>query len=162
MNIRLCCPDDERSWIDLNREFMNFEISDDSPWNDTEKTPDSIFKNTFRAALQNRELIVLLIIEVDGTPVGFANLMTIFSVWSHGKALILDDLYIKEEYRGKGYGKETMAYIEAYAEKNGYKRVQFQSEHSNPNAKKFYEAIGYTATGMYFYVKYLEVNNGCI
>ena len=32
MNIRLCRQDDEANWISLNREFMNYEIKDDSPW----------------------------------------------------------------------------------------------------------------------------------
>ena len=156
MNIRLCRPGDERDWIALNREFMDFEIQEDSPWNDTEKTSDGVFKSTFSTALQNPELITLLIFEEDETPIGFANLMTIFSVWAHGKALILDDLYIKSEFQGKGYGKQAMAFIEAYARKNGYKRLQFQSELSNPGAKKFYESLGFTAADMYFYVKYFS------
>ena len=155
MNIRLCEHDDEKNWIAMNRAFMNFEIKDDSPWNDTEKAPDSVFKNTFQTALQNPELITLFILEEDGAPIGFVNLMTIFSVWSHGKALILDDLFIKEEHQGKGYGKEVMAYVETYANENGYKRLQFQSEPTNPEAKSFYESLGFAATDMYFYVKYL-------
>ena len=156
MKIRLCRPGDEKDWIALNREFMDFEIQEDSPWNDTEKTSDDVFKNTFKAALQNSELITLLIFEESETPVGFANLMTIFSVWANGKALILDDLYIKEDHRGKGYGEEAMAFIESYARENGYKRLQFQSEPSNPGAKKFYESLGFTAADMCFYVKYFS------
>ena len=35
MNIRICRSCDEENWIALNREFMNFEIKEDSPWNDT-------------------------------------------------------------------------------------------------------------------------------
>jgi len=106
-------------------------------------------------ALDNPELLTLLIFEEDGIPIGFANLMTIFSVWSHGKALILDDLYIKKEYQGKGHGKEAMLYVETYAQENGYRRIQFQSEHTNPDAKKFYNALGFESTDMNFYVKYL-------
>ena len=155
MNIRMCRIDDEDIWIILNREFMNFEIKEDSPWNSTEKTPNHIFKNTFQEALRNPDLITLLIIEKDEIPIGFANLMTIFSVWSHGKALIIDDLYIREEYQHFGYGRKTMEYIEVYARKNNYKRLQFQSETSNPDAKKFYEALGFTPNDMFFYVKYL-------
>ena len=154
MNIRLCRPGDEKDWIVLNREFMDFEIKEDSPWNDTEKTPDDVFKSTFNTALQNPGLITLLIFEEGETPVGFANLMTIFSVWAHGKALILDDLFIKKEHQGKGYGKQAMSFIETYARENGYKRLQFQSEATNPNAKEFYEALGFTAADMCFYVKH--------
>ena len=154
MNIRICRPEDESIWIALNREFMDFEIQDDSPWNNTEKTPDHIFRRTFFEALQTPELITLFMIEENETPIGFANLMTIYSVWAHGKSLILDDLYIKEEYQGRGYGRKAMSLIESYAKNNNYKRLQFQSETTNPNAKGFYEALGYSATDMNFYVKY--------
>ena len=154
MNIRMCKPGDEEVWIALNREFMCFEIQDDSPWNNTERTPDIIFRHTFKEALQTPELITLFIMEENETPIGFVNLMTIYSVWAHGKALILDDLYIKEAYRGKGYGREAMDFIEAHARRNNYKRLQFQSETTNPKAKGFYNALGFAATDMYFYVKY--------
>ena len=156
MNIRRCKPGDEENWIALNREFMLFEIQEDSPWNGTEKTPDSVFKKTFQTALQNPELITLFMIEEkNNMPIGFANLMTIFSVWAHGKALILDDLYIKKEYQSRGYGRTAMEFIEKYAKGNHYKRLQFQSESTNPNAKKFYQALGFTAKDMFFYVRYL-------
>ena len=155
MLIRLCRSEDEKDWIALNREFMLFEIAEDSLWNGTEKTPDYVFQNTFREALKNAELITLLIMEKDETPIGFVNLMTIYSVWAHGKALIVDDIFIKKEYQGKGYGREAMAYIEEHAQRNKYKRVQFHSETTNPGARKFYEALGFTATELYFYVKYL-------
>ena len=73
---------------------MCFEIQDDSLWNNTKKTPDYAFQHTFQEALQTPELITLFLMEEDEVPIGFANLMTIYSVWTHGKALILDDLYI--------------------------------------------------------------------
>ena len=154
MNIRACRPEDEKVWIALNREFMSFEIQNDSPWNNTEKTPDSIFRRTFREALKAPELITLLLMEENEAPVGFANLMTIYSVWAHGKALILDDLYIREAYQGKGYGRVVMDFIEAHAKGNNYKRLQFQSETTNPKARGFYESLGYSAADMYFYVKH--------
>ena len=82
--------------------------------------------------------------------------MTIFSIWAHGRALVLDDLYIKKEHQGKGHGKEAMAFIEKYARENGYRRLQFQSEPSNPNAKAFYESLGFASADMFFFVKHFS------
>lgn len=82
--------------------------------------------------------------------------MTIFSVWTHGLAFIIDDLYLRKECRGKGYGRQAMEIIEQFAKKRGCKRLQFQSEFTNPDAMKFYIAVGYTPTDMKFYVKYFE------
>ena len=60
----------------------------------------------------------------------------------------------KEEYRGKGYGREAMGFIETYAKGNNYKRLQFQSETTNSHAKGFYETLGFNSVNMHFYVKY--------
>ena len=151
---RLCRKGDKDCWITLNRMFMAEEIQDTDLWNDTNKVSDDQFANTFFEALQEKELISLIIFEEDHTPVGFANLMTVYSVWTHGKALILDDLYLIPEMRGKGYGKRAMGFIEQFAVQRGCKRLQFQSEETNPNAMKFYIALGYRPANMNFYVKY--------
>lgn len=147
---RKCEKKDVDLWIKLNREFIAYESQDDDLWNGINKVSDQRFAQTFEEALSSAELISLLIFEEDGEPVGFANLMTIFSVWSHGKALYLDDLFIREAHRGKGYGKKALEYVEEL----DCKRIQFHSEATNPNAREFYTAVGYAPAEMYFYVKY--------
>lgn len=153
MDIRLCEKRDEDIWITMNREFMFFLIREESSWSGTEKTSDSIFRNTFNEAMQSSSYITLLIFEEDGIPIGYANLMSTFSVWSHGKLLILDDIFFREEYRRKGHGREAMKYIEDYAKENGFKRLHFQSTPTNPDAKPFYQALGFTPAIANFYGK---------
>lgn len=153
---RLCEERDFDIWVEMNRAFMDEEIEDNDLWNDTNETDDACFKKTFKGALESEELITLMIFEEGGVPVGFANLMTIYSIWTHGKALILDDLYLIPDVRGKGYGKKALEYIETFACDKGYKRLQFQSEITNSNAMEFYKSIGYTPADMKFYVKYFE------
>lgn len=153
--IRQCELKDVMEWIELNRAFMEEEIQDEELWKGASATTET-FAKTFAEALASEELIRLLIFEEEGTPVGFANLMIIFNVWSHGKAMILDDLYIRKECRNRGYGKKALEYIEKYAKSMGCRRLQFLSEKTNPDARAFYEAIGYLPAEMCFYVKYLR------
>lgn len=155
MNLRLCEKFDEQIWIELNQEFMNFEIQDDSFWNNTQKNSREVFKHTFAEALENQDLIKLFLIEHENEIIGFVNIIIIFSVWAHGKALILDDLFIKEEHRRKGFGIKVLDCIEQYAKENGYKRLQFQSELTNETAFSFYTNVGYVPTNMHFYMKHL-------
>lgn len=153
---RLCNINDKECWISMNREFMAEEIQDNDLWNGTGQADDEQFAHTFMEALESDELISLMIFEEDGVAVGFANLMNIYSVWAHGKALILDDLYLRPDVRGKGYGKQALEYIEQFAAERGYKRLQFKSETTNPNAMEFYISQGYSPADMKFYVKYFE------
>lgn len=155
ITVETCKLEDKQAWILLNREFMAYEIKDAEFWNNTDSNSDERFSLTFDEALKNTDLIILFMIKKKEKIIGFANLMIIFSVWSHGKSLILDDLYIKEEFRGNGIGRSIMQYIEQYAKEHGFKRLQFQSEYTNTEAHKFYCKLGYTSESMNFYVKYL-------
>lgn len=153
---RLCNKNDLSCWTAMNRAFMAEEIQDDGLWNNTGQTSDEQFAKTFEEAMESDALISLMLFEEDGAPVGFANLMTIYSIWTHGKALILDDLYLYPQVRGKGYGKKALEYIEEFAMNRGCKRLQFQSEVTNPNAMEFYISQGYSPADMKFYVKYFD------
>lgn len=153
--IRFCNINDKEQWIKLNKAFMKEEMNDSGFWNDVDKTDDEIFAKTFESALDHPEMIKLLIIEdEEGNAVGYANLMVIFSVWSHGKALELDDIYIIPEKRGRGIGKNALKYIEDYAAANEYMRFQFKAEENNFGANKLYKGLGYESEKMNFYVKY--------
>lgn len=155
LTYRLCTSSDKEIWIKLNRSFMAEEIQDAELWNDTGSAGEEQFEETFRKALDAEDMIGLMLFEEDGEVVGFANVLTIFSVWTHGKALIIDDLYITEKNRGRGFGRRALELIEDYAREKECRRLQFQSELTNPDAMEFYKAVGYTPTDMKFYLKYL-------
>ena len=154
INLKKANLRDKDNWVSLNKAFMKYEIKDDGFWN---SPMGNALEETFDMALKNKELITLFMIEnEEGKCIGFANLMTIFSVWSNGKGLILDDLFITEDCRGRGYGKEVMNKLEEYAVKEGYKRFQFQSEDTNKEAYEFYTKLGYSSEDMKFYIKHLK------
>ena len=151
---RKCAPRDCGIWTELNQAFMAEEIQDEELWNNAGATSKEEFAGTFEEALKKPDMIDLVLFEEDGAVIGFANLMTIFSVWSQGLALIIDDLYLMPEHRGKGYGRKALDCIEELAKTKGCRRLQFQSELTNPGAMEFYMAVGYKPADMKFYVKY--------
>lgn len=154
LTYRLCEEKDYAIWQKMNWDFMAEEIRDEELWNSTNQSSDEEFRQVFFDGLNSKDKISLLLFEDEGRVVGFANLIYIFSIWAKGKALILDDLFISPEYRGKGYGRRSVELIEQHAKDCGCKRIQFQSETTNPNAMSFYIAIGFTPSDMRFYVKY--------
>ncbi|NLD18798.1 MAG: GNAT family N-acetyltransferase [Clostridiales bacterium] len=46
-------------------------------------------------------------------------------------------MYLRKDKRGKGYGKKALMFIEEFVRQRDYKRLQFKSEMSNPNAMNF-------------------------
>lgn len=153
--LRIAEMKDMSDWIKLNREFMDFEIQDNNLWNNINLAESEELGEVFEEALKSPENIVIFMIEDGGKTIGFANVIKIFSVWSEGMALMIDDLYLADEYQRQGYGRKVMEEIEDYARRNNFKRLQFQSEETNPGAKEFYTKIGYKHTDMSFYLRYL-------
>ena len=58
------------------------------------------------------------------------------------KTLYIDDICIDENCRGQGLGREMYHYIQEYARSEGYYRITLNVYCLNPDAVKFYEAMG--------------------
>lgn len=64
------------------------------------------------------------------------------------KSGFIFDVEVKEEFRGKGYGKQAMLLIEEKARELGIKRMGLHVFGYNQVAKKLYEGIGYTVSSL--------------
>ncbi len=155
VKVRECTSFDKDTWVELNKEFIAYEASASEVWEYTSKASERDMGETFGEAMKCKELILLLLIESDGLPVGYVNILKGFSVWSRGKMLTIDDMYIRDEYRDLGIGSITMKYIEDYAKENGYKRVQALGNKTNKKSNVFYLAKGYKSTDMNLFVKFI-------
>jgi ribosomal protein S18 acetylase RimI-like enzyme len=72
--------------------------------------------------------------------VGYVILTYVFSFEYQGKIAFLDELYIRENARGKGIGKETIAFIQQEAAKLSLKIIYLEVESHNHAAQKLYIA----------------------
>ena len=87
--------------------------------------------------------------------IGYVNTWDVYSVWTMGKSLIIDDLYISKEFRNNGYGKRVMNYLINYAISSDFKRIQLSSEKDNIIAQTLYKKIGFADEDMVFFMKKL-------
>ncbi len=155
MNVRRCNENDRDIWVALNKEHMDQELCGNAFWAETRERGIQILEESFDRALENYPSVILLLFEEDGKTIGFVNLNTIYSVWSNGEALIVDDFFISEEYRGKGYGQEGLVLVEKYAMDNNAKRIQFHSGSEDEKILKVWDDYGYKPSDMRFYMRYL-------
>jgi GNAT superfamily N-acetyltransferase len=84
---------------------------------------------------------VLLAFEKD-TPVGFAVFFHNFSTWLGRPGLYLEDLFVKPEKRGKGYGRALLVELAKIARDRGCGRMEWAVLDWNEPAIKFYRALG--------------------
>jgi GNAT superfamily N-acetyltransferase len=84
---------------------------------------------------------VLLAFEAE-SPVGFAVYFFNFSTWLGRPGLYLEDLFVKPEKRGKGYGRALLVELAKIARDRGCGRMEWAVLNWNEPAIKFYRALG--------------------
>src|SRR5438552_13038882 len=75
-------------------------------------------------------------------PVGFAVFFQNFSTWLGRPGLYLEDLFVKPEERGKGYGRALLVHLGRIARERGCGRMEWAVLNWNEPAIKFYRALG--------------------
>lgn len=82
------------------------------------------------------------IVEVDGAIAGLAIWFLNYSTWQGKHGIYLEDLFIRPQYRGKGYGKALLKHLAAICEERGYGRFQWWVLDWNTPAIEFYKSLG--------------------
>ena len=91
---------------------------------------------------ENKELFNCLVAETkDKHIIGFASFFFAYYSWS-GKALYLDDLYVKESFRKQAIGKMLFDAVLVYAKNNNCNKMRWLVSKWNTNAIGFYKSIG--------------------
>jgi GNAT superfamily N-acetyltransferase len=76
------------------------------------------------------------------SPVGFAVYFYNFSTWLGRPGLYLEDLFVKPEKRGKGYGRALLVELAKIARDRGCGRMEWAVLNWNEPAIKFYRSLG--------------------
>lgn len=83
--------------------------------------------------------------------IGFTQLYSIFSSLSMGRAVILNDLYVKEEYRKLGIAKRLLQHVKDYASLSKLRYVELSTAITNKKAQSLYEAFGFERETEFFH-----------
>jgi GNAT superfamily N-acetyltransferase len=82
-----------------------------------------------------------LIAEWDGLPAGYALFFGYYSTWE-GPQLYLEDLFVREQFRGKRIGKALLAAVARIARDEQCCAMQWQVLHWNTWVIELYKALG--------------------
>lgn len=107
-----------------------------------EKAPQEVI-TTEAELLQDwqNEAYDFLVMHEGDELVGISLFYPRYSTWK-GLCFYLEDLYVKEVHRGKGYGKALLLATADEARAHGAKRLDWQVLDWNEPAVKFYESLG--------------------
>ena len=82
------------------------------------------------------------LVEVDGQIAGMAIWFLNYSTWQAKHGIYLEDLYIKPEFRARGYGKALLKHLAQICDREGYGRLQWWVLDWNSPAIEFYRSFG--------------------
>jgi GNAT superfamily N-acetyltransferase len=83
----------------------------------------------------------------DGVAAGFAVWFLNYSSWTGTHGIYVEDLFIRPESRGHGYGTALLAHLARECLSRGYQRLQWSVLDWNRSAIEFYESLDAPAMG---------------
>ncbi|WP_405414312.1 GNAT family N-acetyltransferase [Maribacter sp. Asnod1-A12] len=94
-----------------------------------------------KSRITKEESIIFAAYE-NNKAVGFAQLYYTFSSVSLQESLILNDLFVHADYRGKSFGEQLLLKAQEFCKENSYKGLALETAIDNP-AQKLYEKLGW-------------------
>lgn len=104
--------------------------------------PPALVARNIQAALDPENLAFRgVLVEEDGEAVGYFMLTTFFSGEAAGICVMIEQVFVSAQCRGRGVGKEMLAWLRTeYPEA---RRFQLEVSEGNPGAYHLYEKCGY-------------------
>jgi GNAT superfamily N-acetyltransferase len=113
-----------------------------------EKAPDEVEateKELLTTIFAEEPRVFCDLVEVDGDIAGMAIWFLNYSTWQGKHGIYLEDLFIKPEFRGRGFGKALLQHLARICEEKGYGRFQWWVLDWNSPAIEFYRSLGAVA-----------------
>lgn len=115
------------------RELAEFEHELES----VTVTEADLLRNGFGPNRKFRALMA----EWEGQTAGYAVFFAHFSTWV-GAELFLEDLFVRERFRGKGIGRALLAAVARTAAQEDFRAMRWEVLSWNEKAIKIYQALG--------------------
>ena len=93
--------------------------------------------------LATSSLGLVWIVESESEPIGYAVLAFGFSLELGGRDAILDELYVREPYRGKGVGRAVLRIVEEACRDRGVRALHLEVDETDERAQTFYASAGF-------------------
>jgi GNAT superfamily N-acetyltransferase len=146
-SFELATPADLETLLAFIREFYDY---DGHPFDEATLRP------ALAALLANPSLGRVWLIRHGATPIGYVVLTLGYSLEYRGRDAFVDELYLREPYRGHGVGRKTFVFLEDACRALGVQALHLEVERSNTAAQQFYRKIGLTDQDRYLMTRWVE------
>jgi GNAT superfamily N-acetyltransferase len=93
--------------------------------------------------LADSSLGQVCLVEAGGEAIGYAVLTLGYSLEFAGRYALLDEVFIREAWRGKGAGRQILAVLENLCRALGLQALRLEVERTNRGARNLYTKMGF-------------------
>ena len=132
-SFRFAKEDDTNLVLNFIKELAKYENMEDKV---------VIAENTLRKWLFEEKKVEVIFVLEDNKEIGFALFFYVYSTFSGRSGLFIEDLFVKPEYRKKGYGKALLKQLASIALKKGCQKLDWLCLNWNKPSIDFYLSLG--------------------
>ena len=107
-------------------------------------------QGALKEIFNNSTLGKIWLLALNEEVIGYVILTFGFSVEFGGRDAFVDEFYIRDAYRGKGFGRKAIEFVEETAKKLGVKAVHLEVNRTNKNAQEVYRKLNFTDRSAYY------------
>ena len=85
----------------------------------------------------------IFVLRQNGTILGMINLLFTISTAEGGFVIMLEDVIVHRDYRGKGFGDKLLMHAIAYAKKKDFVRITLLTDRLNAQGQRLFKAHGF-------------------
>jgi GNAT superfamily N-acetyltransferase len=134
--------------LQLMREYYNFDHLDFHEY---------LARTALEQLVKDNSLGRVWLIQVEDEAIGYAVLTLGYSLEYRGRDAFVDELYIRESYRDRGIGTETLKFIETNCYTLGIRALHLEVERNNTKAQSTYRKFGFEDRDRFLMTKWISL-----
>jgi len=138
---------DVESLMEMLRQFYAHE---ELPLN------EAAARQAILGILSNESFGQIFLICSDVEIAGYAVLTFGYSLEFRGRDAFVDELFLREKFRGQGIGQRTLGFLASVCTENGISALHLEVERKNSAAQKAYRKFGFADHDRYLMTKWLR------
>ena len=145
-SFRVAEPSDADALVEMMRDFNAHErIAFDEP------AVRAVLAQLFANDSYGLACLILL----DGGVAGYVVIVFGFSLEFRGRDAFIDELFVKDEFRGRGLGAAALRHAEGLCRGCGVRALHLEVERQNTAAQSVYRRAGFVDHDRYLLTKWL-------